>query len=133
MSQNALAPATPEVVFPAAYARLMQVFGVRTQVQLAECLDVRQSSISDAKRRNAIPDGWLMSVLLQKWVSPLWILTGEGAQYLTPFDGSPVIMSLAQGDALSAEALTTEQLMGELLRRFPGCGIHVLAAQEVRP
>jgi hypothetical protein len=75
----------PAVVaaFEAAMERIKVVTGCYTQVTLAEVLEIRQSSISDAKRRASIPDGWLVTLLRSHKVLPDWILTGEGPQYLT--------------------------------------------------
>jgi hypothetical protein len=70
------APESP--AFAAIMFRIQEVTGARTQVQLAEVLDVRQSSISDAKRRQSVPDGWVLTVHLKYDVMPSWILTGEG-------------------------------------------------------
>ncbi|MGE4552848.1 MAG: helix-turn-helix domain-containing protein [Desulfovibrionaceae bacterium] len=68
--------------YEAAMARIHSVLGTRTQVQVAEALGVRQSSISDARRRNSIPDSWLLTILRRHWVNPEWIRTGQGARYL---------------------------------------------------
>lgn len=74
---------TPEgFVFEEAMERIRRVTGLRTQVEIAAALDIRQSSISDAKRRQNIPDGWLVRLLLDYGLSPRWILTGEGEAYL---------------------------------------------------
>ncbi|WP_407944186.1 helix-turn-helix domain-containing protein [Maridesulfovibrio sp.] len=65
-------------------ARLAEAFcidGNITQVKLAEALDIRQSSISDAKRRKSIPAEWLLKALEISGVDPNWIRTGEGPKY----------------------------------------------------
>lgn len=41
--------------FQDAYERILQSTGLRTQTDVAAMLGVKQSSISDAKRRNHIP------------------------------------------------------------------------------
>lgn len=76
--------ATPErvAVYEAAMERIKAATGARTQVQLAELLEVRQSSISDAKRRASIPSDWLVKLLDSHSVMPRWVRTGEGQQYL---------------------------------------------------
>lgn len=74
-----------------AAARLQCVFticGCRSQAELAQILGVRQSSISDAKRRGIIPSPWLLTLLCKKWINPAWILTGRGAHYVRPADYS---------------------------------------------
>ena len=52
-----------------AAARLSRVFEAaecRTQMELADVLGIRQSSISDAKRRGVIPPEWLIKLLLPR-------------------------------------------------------------------
>jgi Bacteriophage CI repressor helix-turn-helix domain. len=46
--------------FAEIYERIKLATNSRTQVELAEVLDIRQSSISDAKRRNSVPGDWFM-------------------------------------------------------------------------
>ena len=41
--------------FDAAYARICEVCDMKTQTELSAYLGIRQSSISDAKRRMMIP------------------------------------------------------------------------------
>ena len=48
--------------FQDAYERILQSTGLRTQTDVAALLGVKQSSISDAKRRNHIPDSWIFSI-----------------------------------------------------------------------
>ena len=42
--------------FQDAYERILQSTGLRTQTDIAAMLGVKQSSMSDAKRRNHIPE-----------------------------------------------------------------------------
>lgn len=70
--------------FEAAYARICESAGARTQEELARWIGVRQSSISDARRRGAIPAQWLLTLVTQGGINPAWALTGEGAKYLVP-------------------------------------------------
>jgi hypothetical protein len=70
-------------MFEETMERIRQTTGLRTQVQLAACLNIRQSSISDAKRRDNIPDSWLVGLYEKYELNPTWIKTGEGAAYLT--------------------------------------------------
>lgn len=69
--------------FEAAMERIKTVTGARTQVQLAEVLEVRQSSISDAKRRASIPSDWLLKLQRKHQVFADWFLTGEGPRETT--------------------------------------------------
>ncbi len=75
---------TPERVaaYEAAMARIVGVTGAVTQVRMAEVLDVRQSSISDAKRRASIPPEWLLKLMRSHQILPDWILTGQGPKLI---------------------------------------------------
>lgn len=78
--------------FEAAYARICQALSIHTQVQLAEVLGIRQSSISDAKRRESIPSDWLLTLALDHGLHPTWVLTGTGGQYMVASDQSTAML-----------------------------------------
>jgi hypothetical protein len=84
----------------AAMGRIKQITGCRTQVQLADALEVRQSSISDAKRRASIPPEWLLKIQRAHQVHADWILTGLGPKFL--------------GDALPATVTRVEAKLNDL-------------------
>ena len=48
----------PQSDFESQYRRVFEAAECRTQVALAELLEIKQSSISDAKKRNSIPADW---------------------------------------------------------------------------
>ncbi len=52
-----------------------------TQLELANFLGIRQSFISDAKRRGIIPADWLDFLKKTKGINPEWVLTGTPPQY----------------------------------------------------
>jgi hypothetical protein len=68
--------------FDQAMARIKEVTGKRTQVELAALLGIRQSSVSDAKRRGSVPADWLLTLVSKTGTNPAWILTGKGPRYL---------------------------------------------------
>ncbi len=68
--------------FEDAFERIKKATGLRTQVEVAKLLDIRQSSISDAKRRKSVPDGWLIKLYQLYNLNPNWILEGEQPQFL---------------------------------------------------
>jgi SOS-response transcriptional repressor LexA len=68
--------------FDEAFDRIKKATGMRTQVEIAKMLDIRQSSISDAKRRQSIPDSWLIKLYQIYNLNPNWILDGEVPQFL---------------------------------------------------
>ena len=107
--------------FDAAYRRIMDVTGVTRQIDLAELFGIRQSSISDAKRRGSIPERWLVALLRKQGVSPEWILTGQGPRYIAPTDAAPLVVSVSKGIGDFA----TVDLLAELSRRLPTCEVSI--------
>lgn len=69
-------------LFDEAFERIKQATGMRTQVEIAKLLDIRQSSISDAKRRQSIPDSWLIKLYQVYNLNPNWIIDAEQPQFL---------------------------------------------------
>ena len=91
--------------FQDAYERILQSTGLRTQTDVAAMLGVKQSSISDAKRRNHIPDSWIMTLFSKRGLNPTWIRTGEGPQYVAGTDTPPTPVLSEQQAAESLESI----------------------------
>lgn len=68
--------------FEDAIERIKKSTGARTQVELASILGIRQSSISDAKRRKSVPADWLVKLFRAYGLNPDWILEGAQPQFL---------------------------------------------------
>ena len=66
----------------AALTRFKVATGIQSEAELAGWLGVRQSQISDVKRRNIFPAKWLY-LLVEKRIryNPVCVLTGEGQAY----------------------------------------------------
>ena len=81
--------------FQEVYDRIRCATNARTQTELAAVLEIRQSSISDAKRRNSIPSDWYMKLFEKFGLNPDWIKNGTGPMFLridqvyTPVEGLP--------------------------------------------
>ena len=67
--------------FEAVYARMLFAAGVRTQTELARILDMKQASISEAKKRGSIPAEWCMRLYDACGVSFDWQRFGVGPVY----------------------------------------------------
>ena len=67
--------------FKDVYARMLFAANVRTQAELAQVLGIRQSSISDAKKRNRIPSEWFMRLYDACGVEVDWQRFGTGPVY----------------------------------------------------
>lgn len=68
--------------FDEIFKRIKLATQTRTQIELANVLEIRQSSISDAKRRNSIPADWCMKLFERFGLNPDWIKKGTGPMYL---------------------------------------------------
>ena len=98
--------------------RIQAVTNTRTQTALAEILEIRQSSISDAKRRQSVPGAWYMTLFEKLGVNPDWLKSGIGPVYLRTEagyipgdgDGTPLVPGLL-GSPLSQPALVTMYAM----------------------
>ncbi len=73
--------------FAEAYERIKFSTNTKTQVELAEVLDIRQSSISDAKKRNSVPAEWFMKLFEKFGLNPDWLKQGVGPMYLRTEQG----------------------------------------------
>lgn len=58
--------------------RMREVFGVHYDNELAKCLDVPKTTLSNWKQRNSTPYPLCVQVAKEKGVSLDWLLTGEG-------------------------------------------------------
>lgn len=63
-------------------ARIQAVTHTRTQDELATILNVRQSSIADAKKRQSIPADWYIKLFEKLGINPDWLKKGTGPIYL---------------------------------------------------
>jgi hypothetical protein len=112
-------------LFEERMGRIMKELGVRTQVQLAEKIGVRQSSISDAKRRGSLPSDWLLKIWRETGVSPAWILDGEacGHKYAVASDKAGELVNAAEiraGIEAQVRAEVDNLDAGELIQRLRG-------------
>ena len=67
--------------FEAVYARMLFAAGIRTQTELARLLDMKQASISEAKKRGSIPAEWCMRLYDSFGIRFDWQRFGTGPVY----------------------------------------------------
>ncbi|WP_051363982.1 helix-turn-helix domain-containing protein [Oleidesulfovibrio alaskensis] len=72
----------PQADFDSQFARIFEVAECRTQLELAEFLNIKQSSVSDAKRRQTVPSEWLVKLFEKKRINPEWLRTGIGGKFV---------------------------------------------------
>lgn len=68
----------PGADFEAILERMKTACRAKTDKMLAECLDVKHSTITTSRRRGAIPASWLLTISDKTGVSVDWLRTGEG-------------------------------------------------------
>ena len=121
----------------AALDRIYSITETTTQVELSEVLGIRQSSVSDARKRNSIPGAWLVTLVDRFSANPAWILTGEGPRYLLPSDSRDEMAlaeetiekiraeAIAEGRRAALDDLTTDAVVDMLRQRLPqGTALH---------
>ena len=90
--------------FEEVFERIKLATNTRTQVELAEVLDIRQSSISDAKRRNSVPSDWYMKLFEKFGLNPDWLKKASGPMYLRTEQGYQPLDAPAAGMVLEDPA-----------------------------
>ncbi len=92
--------------------RIQKITHTRTQAGLAAILNVSQSSVAEAKRRQSIPADWYLKLFEKLGVNPDWLKKGSGPVYLrteagyVPSDGDgPPIDPGLLGSPLAQSAL----------------------------
>ncbi len=99
--------------------RVFEAAGCRTQVELADFLGIRQSSISDAKRRESIPAEWIIKLIEKKHINPDWLLRGEQQKYLMPSDTLQKTKTEVwfETQLKPLDNLSSQDLINELVKR----------------
>lgn len=72
------------------YSRVMEAAGAETQMDLARRLGIRQSSVSDAKKKKRVPSSWILSLCIESGWNPRWIVSGEPPRRLVVGGGNDV-------------------------------------------
>ena len=100
--------------------RVFEAARCKTQTELAVFLGIRQSSVSDAKRRQVVPAEWLIILLQQKSIHPDWIRTGKGARFLLPAEDAADNAIVPQNTAKDNSLMnfSTRELAEEVARRL---------------
>lgn len=108
----------PQSDFESQFRRVFEAAECRTQVELAEFLGIRQSSISDAKRRKMIPAEWLLKLFEKKGFLPAWIRTGMGDKITaTSAIAGKMPPPAIKGKRGSAKDCSTDELLAEMVQR----------------
>ncbi|MDR3074116.1 MAG: helix-turn-helix domain containing protein [Deltaproteobacteria bacterium] len=106
--------------------RVFEAANCRTQEELAGLLGIRQSAISDAKRRGSVPSEWLVCLFRLRNVNPEWVLTGCGPRFLDKGNGQDQPTHVERRIKPTMDMLrhfSSKALADELVRRSstPAC------------
>lgn len=69
------------------FRRFLEVTGTSTQQELADVLGIKQSTISESKKRNTVPPGWYLTLFEKRGVNPDWLRQGKGPMLLRTEEG----------------------------------------------
>ncbi len=94
-------------VFSDVYTRILQALGARTQNELALALEISQSTISDAKKRDSIPADWFIKLYDKYGLNPDWLRYQEGPKYLKSAQEKAPEQTLSEQPAASSAFLKT--------------------------
>ncbi len=72
--------------FESFFQRVAETTGLSSQTELASALGINRSAITQAKKNNSIPEGWILRLSRMFGLNPDWIENGVGRKYLSNFD-----------------------------------------------
>ncbi|MDD2391111.1 MAG: S24 family peptidase [Desulfobacterales bacterium] len=61
--------------------RVFDATGIRSQNELASVLGVNRSAITQARKKNSVPDKWVLKLFRKYGLNPDWIESGLGASF----------------------------------------------------
>ena len=62
--------------------RVFQATGVTSQTELASVLKINRSAITQARKKNSIPDKWILQLYKTFGLNPDWVETGSGQTFI---------------------------------------------------
>ena len=108
-------------------SRVFEAANCRTQEELAGLLGIRQSAISDAKRRGSVPSEWLVCLFRLRNVNPEWVLTGCGPRFVDKGNGHDHAIQVEKKPSPTPDMLrlfSSKALADELVRRTSLAACH---------
>lgn len=106
--------------FDNAYSRIRLATRTRTQTEVAKLLGIKQSSISDAKKKNTIPDGWLVTLYRACGLEPDWVLYGQ--EPVSRWENGPVVPAGVYEPSAAYAATPTRTAVYAMTRTDPETG-----------
>jgi len=66
--------------------RVFEATGIASQTELASALNINRSAITQARKKDSIPDKWILKLYRTFGLNPDWIETGSGLTFLKQSD-----------------------------------------------
>jgi phage repressor protein C with HTH and peptisase S24 domain len=67
--------------FESFYHRVSEATGIDSQIALADAIGVNRSAITQAKKKDAVPDKWILHLSRKFHLNPDWIESGVGQKH----------------------------------------------------
>ena len=68
--------------------RVFEATGLTSQNELAAALKVNRSAVTQARKKNSIPDKWILKLYKSYGLNPEWVETGKGPTFIGASNGS---------------------------------------------
>jgi len=82
-----------ETQFDAFLKRIYDATGISSQTELATALGINRSAITQARKKNSIPDKWILQLYRSHGLSPDWTEKGIGPTFQREADSSEDIFT----------------------------------------
>ena len=73
--------------------RVFEATGVTSQTELASALNINRSAITQARKKDSIPDKWILQLYRSFGLNPDWLETGSGQKLHKHSDSNDAIFS----------------------------------------
>jgi SOS-response transcriptional repressor LexA len=73
--------------FDAFLKRVFESTGISSQSELAAALQINRSAITQARKKGAVPDKWILHLYKKFGLNPDWVEFGKGKMFLKGDDG----------------------------------------------
>ena len=67
--------------FDAVLQRIFEATGMNSQTELASALGINRSAITQARKKNTVPDKWILQLYRSFGLNPDWVETGTGPTF----------------------------------------------------
>lgn len=66
--------------------RVFEATGISSQSELASALNINRSAITQARKKDSIPDKWILQLYRSFGLDPDWVETGNGRNFQKKYD-----------------------------------------------